>query len=174
MTKNQYKQNRTKGLCGTCGLKLPLVNRTRCNECNQKHKEEDKKFREKVRAAGLCRWCKKNLVRVAVHKKFSLCEQCYMKQMERYHSLRKQAMKKLGGLQCVECGCDVYDALEINHINGNGYQERTYTPTTFFLNIINEKISLTTLNVLCRVCNASHYMRLKGIAGHKVLWNVVH
>lgn len=170
MNEKQYKLNRSKGLCGVCGENLPLLNRTKCEVCSQKQKEVEKKFREKVRKTKLCRWCRKKEGRISRDKISSLCDDCFAKQTERYHSLRKQAMEKLGGLQCVECRCDVYDALEINHMNGNGYKERTYCPTTFFLNIINEKLNLSTFNVLCRVCNASHYLRLKGIEGHKVFW----
>lgn len=85
--------------------------------------------------------------------------------------LRERAIQKLGGPICVNCGCTKKEILEINHIKGNGRQERKKYQNyhSFFRAIINEKVNIRDYNILCRVCNAKHYIEEKfGIKGYEI------
>jgi hypothetical protein len=91
-----------------------------------------------------------------------------------YKNLRKKALEILGGLRCEECGCDNYRVLEINHIKGGGRQDmlRESKADSFYRSIIKGTRDNRDYNVLCRVCNAKHYVEsLLGIKGHVVVWN---
>lgn len=92
---------------------------------------------------------------------------------QRYSRLRKEVIQKLGG-KCVYCGCDVYEALEVNHINGGGSKELKTGSNrkghiTFYKEILNEQRK--DVELVCRVCNSIHWLKLKGITGHTVSWN---
>ncbi len=91
---------------------------------------------------------------------------------EQHQRVRERAMEKLGGLRCAGCGCDKFSILEINHIKGGGRRElRTTQNRQLYRAIMNDKVELNQYNVLCRVCNALHYVQdILGVAGHKVLW----
>ena len=87
-------------------------------------------------------------------------------------NIRKQVLEKLGG-KCVYCGCDIEEILEINHIHGGGnreYRENYKCQITFYLDIVKGRRSIDDLELTCKVCNAMHYVKLKGIEGHKVIW----
>ena len=85
--------------------------------------------------------------------------------------LRGKAIEKLGGPVCINCGCTVSKILEINHINGGGRKElkKYKNYHSFFRAIINEKVNIRDFNILCRVCNAKHYVENElGIKGYKI------
>ncbi len=85
--------------------------------------------------------------------------------------LREKAIEKLGGPVCVNCGCTKKEILEINHVKGKGRQERKKYQNyhSFFRDIINEKVNIMDFNILCRVCNAKHYVENElGIKGYKI------
>lgn len=85
--------------------------------------------------------------------------------------LREKVIEKLGGPICVNCGCNRKEILEINHIKCNGRQElkRYHNHHAFFRDIINEKVNIRDYNILCRVCNAKHYIEEKiGIKGYEI------
>lgn len=87
-----------------------------------------------------------------------------------YKELRNRAFIKLGG-KCIYCGCTDYDALEINHINGGGNKEsKTRTTKDLLYDIIKDRRN--DLELACRVCNALHYLKLKGIKSNwKIVWS---
>jgi hypothetical protein len=94
---------------------------------------------------------------------------------------RIQAMTIIakGKPKCVNCGCDYLPFLEINHINGNGTQERKNDQAKgshFCSNIVNGKRSTEDLEITCRLCNALHYLKLykdSSMAAYfNVSWNV--
>ncbi|CAN5336168.1 hypothetical protein BH10ACI3_BH10ACI3_19420 [soil metagenome] len=91
---------------------------------------------------------------------------------EQHRQVRERAIEKLGGRRCAECGCDELRILEINHVHGGGRQELKATQNRqFYRAIVNDKVDLSAYNVLCRVCNALHYVRdVLGINGHDVVW----
>jgi hypothetical protein len=93
-----------------------------------------------------------------------------------WRKLKIRVLDHLGGPRCCNCGCDVIDILEINHINGGGHQELEVVYKgnlkQYYRDILNGKLNKENYNVLCKVCNALHYVEeLKGIKGHIVIWN---
>ena len=91
---------------------------------------------------------------------------------EQHKKVREKAMEKLGGKQCVNCGCDEFSILEINHIKGGGRKAlKQIQNRQLYRQIVNDKVDLSEYNVLCRVCNALHYVQdILGIKGHKISW----
>jgi len=77
---------------------------------------------------------------------------------------RKKILEKLGG-KCVYCGCDIPEALEINHINGGGTKEKYFTHRKqFYLDILAGRYDISKLELTCKICNAWHCLvKLKGI-----------
>jgi len=72
------------------------------------------------------------------------------------HKLRRKVIQLLGG-KCVNCGCNNYNALEINHKNGDGNKERRKTSyKQFYLNILSGRRKTDDLEIRCIVCNALH------------------
>jgi hypothetical protein len=77
-------------------------------------------------------------------------------------------------LECNLCGCNDLKILEINHINGGGHQEVYKYATSdniykFYNAIISGKRSIDDLEVLCKICNALHYVqKILGIQGHEI------
>jgi len=61
---------------------------------------------------------------------------------------------------CVRCGCDDVRLLEINHKNGGGGEERK-KEMNYYQNIHKGRRKTDDLELLCRVCNAWHYLELK-------------
>ena len=91
---------------------------------------------------------------------------------EQHRRVREKAMERLSGKWCSNCGCDDFSVLEINHINGGGRKAlKTTQNRQLYRDIINDKVDLSEYNVLCRICNALHYVQeILGIKGHQVLW----
>jgi hypothetical protein len=89
-----------------------------------------------------------------------------------HRRLRAKVFETLGGAQCSNCGCDVFEILEVNHINGGGCQElKTKQTRQLYRDIIHERVEQNDYNVLCRVCNALHYVEtILGIAGFQISW----
>jgi predicted RNA-binding Zn-ribbon protein involved in translation (DUF1610 family) len=76
--------------------------------------------------------------------------------------MRRAAMMLVGkgDVICSGCGCDEYRALEINHINGGGTAEQGRKRSTLYRRIVYRIRETDDLNLLCRVCNARHYLEL--------------
>ena len=91
---------------------------------------------------------------------------------EQHQRVRERAMERLGGKKCSNCGCDSFSVLEINHIYGGGRQAlKTTQNRQLYRAIMNDKVDLNEYNVLCRVCNALHYVQnVLGVSGHQVVW----
>lgn len=91
---------------------------------------------------------------------------------EQHKKVREKAMEKLGGKLCANCRCNDFSILEINHINGGGRKALKRTQNRqLYWQIVNDKVDLNEYNVLCRVCNALHYVQdILGIEGHTVSW----
>lgn len=72
-----------------------------------------------------------------------------------YHTLRLGALEALGG-KCAHCGIDDFRVLQIDHINGNGKEDRKKyggRVTGMYRNII-ELGSQETYQTLCANCHA--------------------
>ena len=64
---------------------------------------------------------------------------------------------------CTGCGCDDVRLLEVNHKNGGGGKEIQYYKNSqaFYRDIAMLRRPVDDLELLCRVCNAKHYLELK-------------
>ena len=64
---------------------------------------------------------------------------------------------------CENCGCNDLNLLEINHKNGGGTKEshKGKSSNQFYLDIYKGRRKTDDLNLLCKVCNALHYLELK-------------
>ena len=74
----------------------------------------------------------------------------------------------------VRCGCDDIRLLEINHKNGGGNQEcrKGEKITNIYYEIYKGRRGMDDLEILCRVCNAWHYLELKyGGLPYKIIYN---
>jgi hypothetical protein len=91
---------------------------------------------------------------------------------EQHQQVRERAIERLGGKLCANCGCDEFNLLEINHINGGGrVAAKVRQSRQLYRDIVSNRVELSDYNVLCRVCNALHYVQdILGVKGHKVTW----
>lgn len=64
---------------------------------------------------------------------------------------------------CFSCGCDDTRLLEVNHIKGGGNKELDCGKrhNVFMWDIYMGRRKPHDLNLLCRICNARHYLELK-------------
>lgn len=97
-------------------------------------------------------------------------ERC--KWRKQHQRVRERAFDVLGGRRCVNCGCDELSLLEINHVKGGGRAElKRVSNRQLYRSIANGKVDNANYNVLCRACNALHYVQdILGVRGHKVIW----
>jgi len=91
---------------------------------------------------------------------------------EQHRRVRERALDILGGKRCANCGCDEYSLLEINHIKGGGRAMlKIRQNRQLYRDIVKGRVELSDYNVLCRVCNALHYIKdILGVEGHQVIW----
>jgi hypothetical protein len=89
-----------------------------------------------------------------------------------HNRTRAKAFEMLGGAKCANCGCDAFEFLEINHLNGGGRWDAMRRILT--TKIVTGAYKNTDFNVLCRVCNALYYISQKSntVANRfKVIWS---
>ncbi len=93
---------------------------------------------------------------------------------EKYRRLRDEVFEVLGGARCAECGCDVREILEVNHVHLDGATERKIDgkqPLSLYQDIRAGRVDVTRYNILCKLCNFAHFVRLgKGVSGHRIVW----
>ncbi len=65
--------------------------------------------------------------------------------------------------ECANCGCDDIRLLEVNHKNGGGGKEmeKGRNSMAFYRDIIALRRPVDDLEILCRVCNAKHYLEMQ-------------
>ena len=76
---------------------------------------------------------------------------------------RTKLLEKVGRgkTQCNRCGCDIIEFLEVNHKNGGGQKDLATNPSKFTFDVIFGRRSIHDLEILCRPCNAIHYLEQK-------------
>ena len=127
----------------------------KCPSCGKRRDVRQREYKPNIPA--LKAWRKKN---PGYATKFS----------RRY---REIAMKVIGGgkVQCVRCGCNDQRLLEINHKTGGGGKEMKGKSHAFYISIARLKRKTDDLELLCRVCNAQHYLEMKyGELPFLVVW----
>lgn len=89
---------------------------------------------------------------------------CYMRRKDEissaskkyHHKIRKQLYEILGGAKCNNCGFDIIEALQFDHINGGGTNERKRFGKSLYMYrfyINNPVLAKQKLQVLCANCN---------------------
>jgi hypothetical protein len=88
--------------------------------------------------------------------------------------MRRQRRRALvlvgqGTIACVRCGCDRPELLEINHKSGGGRKD--LVGKWFYRAIVKLERDTDDLELLCRPCNAIHYLESKyGPLPLRVVW----
>ena len=125
-------------------------------------------------AKGLCHNCydrklyhtnneyrKRKLKREKIYRELDPERYKRKKRMEG-HRLRVKGLTIIGrgSVKCVNCGCDDWRLLEINHMKGGGRQE-VKDSKQFFRQIINGKRNIDDLELRCKPCNSLHFAELR-------------
>lgn len=157
-----YKKNRKK-----C--------RSSCRKSYRKMREDPeklKKFKERKRR-NLRRW-RLNLTKEQRENMKRKKHNYYEANKERLWTNRRKrqrllVLQKISGSQkpkCTHCGCNVLEALQINHISpedstciSDGKKYGSYH--MFYKAILEGRRKTNDLEVACRVCNARHYLEWK-------------
>jgi len=93
--------------------------------------------------------------------------------------LRKRVFFLVSGgpnAKCVRCGCDDWRVLEVNHKNGGGNREHETGryARALYHDIMQRRRTTEDLEILCRPCNAIHYLEMKfGPLPIRVVWDAV-
>src|SRR5882672_1972397 len=105
--KNWRERCRSKGLCMDCGKSNTRLGKTRCEPCTDKRRKYYKQNRTEI------------IRKVSEHQKKNIISRReYMREYSR--SARIDAIKKMGG-KCIRCRFKDFRALQIDHVNGDGY-----------------------------------------------------
>lgn len=108
---------------------------------------------------------------VAAISDFRKANPGYSSEWERRYRRRAVMLVGRGAVACVQCGCDRPEMLEINHINGGGGLELKGSGHKMYRDIARMIRPVDDLNLLCRPCNAVHYLELKfGPLPFKIMW----
>lgn len=106
----------------------------------------------------------------------------YYKKNKKHHSrkceseFRRKVLVIVGKSatpSCAYCGCDDSRLLEVNHINGGGAKELKGAGNAkrMYADIVALRRPTDDLNLLCKICNARHYLELKhGELPFKITW----
>ncbi len=118
-----YKKYKEVNLCRICG-QPPMLGKTKCEKCHQKHLEYTRKFRKKRLTAGLCGRC---YVRPLTKNSSRHCETCLkahrLKEIERFYKCRLACWTAYGG-KCVCCGTTNTKYFQLDHVNNDGSDHR--------------------------------------------------
>lgn len=141
----RYTGTKTKTFCPLCGTDKGTRDRS------QYHQKYLKKHPE--RTQGLKEWIKKPENKKRHSKEWN----------ERLHIGVLRIISKNLHPKCINCGCDDIRLLEINHKKGGGTKEfeTGKYAREFYWKIFKLERPVDDLEVLCRVCNALHYVKLK-------------
>ena len=129
----------------------------KCPSCGKRRDVRKREYKPDLE--GLKAWRKKN---PGYATKYS----------RRYREIAMQVIGH-GKTECVRCGCDDKRLLEINHKNGGGGKEMEAGKKShqFYRNIARLKRGTDDLELLCRVCNAHHYLETRyGELPFLVVW----
>jgi hypothetical protein len=131
-----------KGLCVNCGKNPARPKKRMCETCSKLKKEWAETHERKPRSKE---------VLSAYRKTYN--------QRWRLKALEKICSDKGIPLKC-PCGCEDLSLLDINHINGDGSQDRKENlhGIYFFMLIAKGKRSTDDLDIRCKLCNWKHYL----------------
>lgn len=95
----------------------------------------------------------------------------YSTEWERRYRRRALLVVGNGTVACVRCGCDRPELIEINHKNGGGGKELRGLGSKWHRVIAKLERDTAALELLCRPCNAIHYLETQhGPLPFRVIW----
>lgn len=157
-------------ICRKCGASWDYTGtktETICPYCGAKKSTRDRSEYTKQYAKSEAR-------KETLKKWYSITENRKHRGAKQREILRKQVYFKVSGSiypKCVRCGCDDPRILEINHKNGGGAIELRIKGTQLYHDIASGKRKTDDLELLCKPCNAIHYLELKfGKLPMRVIW----
>lgn len=146
-----YRERIEHELCGLCGNPINGASKSMCFDCLSQMKIRNKLYKQlhpeefkRQSSAYSTKWHREALMKIAQDKKIPL--------------------------QC-PCGCSEIDLLEIDHLDGNGNEERkTLSSQAFHLAIRDGKRKTDDLTILCKVCNFAKFCNSKTQSGN---WKII-
>lgn len=118
------------------------------------------------------------------HKKYKIkhADKLAAKRRELYSVRKVKFFEMIGGPKCVYCGCEEAKILEVNHIEGvrvwlkkQGKSDQMTRKQMHFVfgralmdRVVRGELSPEGLEVVCKVCNAAHYVKLKFGIDYKI------
>lgn len=172
----RYKYRKENNLCTSCGKELD--NDTRhCDICLENKRQQTKIIRDQRRDQKLCILCGKEPIKSGGK---TYCEPCSqrrskwysqsetrLKNLERIRAEKNQVFNHYGS-QCSCCGENMFEFLEIDHINNDGSKHRKQINkygSTFYGWLIENDFP-EGFQVLCKNCNIGKH-RNGGICPHQ-------
>lgn len=158
-------------LCRRCGADWDYdgpTNVTKCPYCGATKDARDRRQYTATRAR-------------AVRTKDSLREWCadatnrHKRGKKKRLLIKRRVFFNIAGSiypRCVRCGCNDMRLLEVNHKDGGGRQEFKRKGQGFYLDVANGRRPTDDLEILCRPCNAIHYLESRfGPLPIRVIWS---
>lgn len=153
---------------------VPLRDVLLCRGCGAEWKRSGKVIKERCPYCGKSkdsrvRSDKPDLVKKAerIEKLKAWSKEHRLESGQRSRLLRRRRLCfKISGSnepRCVRCGCDDMRLLEINHKNGGGNTEmqKGKNSNQFYAAILKGERPVDDLELLCKPCNAIHYLETK-------------
>lgn len=142
------------GKCTRCGLRKPTEGYKTCHKCRQQELKWARKERRRRRATGLCWKC--GTKPAAPDRNW--CIPCFEQGQKYKKVLRDEVFAAYGGYRCACPGCDVTqpEFLQIDHIDGGGYEHRKKIGSGHALYHWLKKNNFPEgFRVLCANCNSA-------------------
>jgi hypothetical protein len=140
----------------------------------QFHREYSRKWakdnRERMRASSRrYYWLHREEIKRRKKGQRDKSEQSYQVRARRYHRVRIQVLKMYSGgrPKCACCGETRYEFLTIDHVRGDGAEDRLKMSrgSGFYGKLLKMRINRRKYQVLCYNCNMSK--RLLGVCAHR-------
>lgn len=172
-SKNQVLYRKSLGLCVTCGKRQAREDRTKCEKCASKDKQnlaQRKNMYKERKNAGVCVSCGKssrlNRVQCADCAKKSSGRSLAM-QTKAWRTKNKEKVIKFYGGVCVCCGESNIGFLTIDHINNDGAKQRALPGNrSTYVRAIRDNYP-DDLQVMCWNCNCGRHWN-GGVCPHKM------
>lgn len=162
--------NATKGKYGKTAV---------CRECkkitSKKYRENNKERLKKQKQDWLNASEENRQKDQAIKRKWEFAHpEQYQEIWKNANKRRKQKVLEIVGkenLKCANCGCDKIEFLEVNHKNCDGIKDYKFGSSKFYTAILHGDRDIDDLEILCKPCNALHYLESKyGKQPYEITW----
>lgn len=158
---------------GRATLYLGIKPVVACRQCDRTWRTTGETTREDCPGCGKKKdvRLRKAPARIGQLKEWRAKRPGYSTEWERRYRRRALLVVGNGAVACVRCGCDLEELIEINHKNGGGGQELKGLVSKWHRMIAKLERDASDLELLCRPCNAIHYLEQKhGPLPFRVTW----